>query len=651
MIVATAGHVDHGKTTLVRALTGVDTDRLEEERRRGLTIEPGFAYVDLDGERWGFVDVPGHHRFVANMLTGAAGVDAALLVVAADDGVMPQTREHLAILELLGIERLAVAVSKCDLVPDARLAEVETELAEVLGAFPGAVCIPVSAPTGQGLEALREALRRLAGSRPRDPEAPLRFAVDRAFTVRGAGVVVTGFVHSGRVAVGDVLELLPGHREVRVRGLRAQDREAEAGQAGERLALNLAGAELDAIPRGAWLATPDAVPVAGRVDARLRCLPGVDARSGMEVYVHHGTGRTLGRLTHLDGPAATPRVHLSLREPVAALHGDRFVLRDAAAAHTLAGGMILDHAPPPRGRARPERLAELDALEVGDRAAMLRALHARHPLELDAGRWARLLGTTPEALASLLPEALAERGPGGQVLLRDATVFGALVDDLVAALERFHAGNPQLAGMGPDELRAVVQPRPTRDVLRAALTRALEDGRLERSATRYRVPGHRAALKGADAERWRRIRPRLADPVVQPPVVHDLARDLDLVPAELEALLVRVHHTGEAVRIADNRFLLPEGLAILAHAAAASAEAAPDGLFAARDFKQVAGIGRNLAIDVLEYFDRRGLTRRRGDARFLVGSADALFGPAPPSLDDASAAPAGEGTANLPGKG
>ncbi len=630
MIIATAGHVDHGKTTLVRALTGVETDRLEEERRRGLTIEPGFAYVDVDGERWGFVDVPGHHRFVANMLTGAVGVDAALLVVAADDGVMPQTREHLAILELLGIERLAVAVSKADLVPEERLAAVDQELSEVLGAFPGAARIPVSAPTGHGLDALRDTLRALADARrARATEAPLRFAVDRAFSVRGAGVVVTGFVHGGRVAVGDTLELLPEGRTLRVRGLRAQDREADQGRAGERLALNLAGVELDAIGRGAWLATPGAVPAVTRIDARLQCLPGVTLRSGTEVYVHHGTARTLGRLMLLDGAEATPRVHLSLRAPVAALHGDRFVLRDAAAAHTLAGGRVLDHAPPPRGRARPERLAELDALEAGDRAAMLRALHALHPLDLDATRWAKLLGTDPSALAALLPDAIAEQADGGRVLLREAAAFGALVEDLVSALERFHAGNPQLAGMGPDELRAVLKPKPTRAVLQAALARALEEGRLERSATRYRVRGHRSALKGEDAERWRRIRPHLADPLVQPPVVHDLARTLDLPPAELEALLVRVHHTGEAVRVADNRFLLPAGVATLAHAATACAAAAPEGLFAAREFKQVAGIGRNLAIDVLEFFDRSGLTRRRDDARMIVGDAEALFGPLP----------------------
>ena len=642
MIVATAGHVDHGKTTLVRALTGVETDRLAEERRRGLTIEPGFAYLDVDEDRWGFVDVPGHHRFVANMLTGAAGVDAALLVVAADDGPIPQTREHLAILSLLGIERMVVAISKCDAVDADRTAAVRSELTALLDehGFSDATCLPVSAPTGVGLDALRAALGAIAAERPtRDADGPLRFAVDRAFTVRGAGVVVTGFVHGGRIALGDACTLLPTGREVRVRGLRAQDRDASLAGPGERLALNLAGIDLADVPRGAWLTTPGTVDAVHRFDARLLALPDVELRSGTEVHVHHGTARTLGRITVLDGSPDAPRVHLSVREPLALLHGDRFVVRDAAAARTLAGGRVLDHAPPPRGRSRPDRLAELDALEAPDRPAAIRALHALHPLALDAGRWARLFGTTPTALAEALPDALADTG-AGTLMLREVGAFGALVDDLVNALERFHAGNPQLAGMGPDELRAVLTPRPARAVLEAALAHALDSGRIERSATRYRLPAHRAALKGADAERWKRIRPRLAEPLAQPPVIHDLARLVDETPEAVGALLARVHHTGEAVRVADNRFLLPEGVALLAHAAARCAARAPDGFFEAREFKAEAGIGRNLAIDVLEFFDRSGLTRRRGNARMLVGSAEALFGPPPdaPAEDDRSRA-------------
>ena len=634
MIFATAGHVDHGKTSLVRALTGVETDRLEEERRRGLTIEPGFAYVDVDGDRWGFVDVPGHHRFVSNMLTGAAGVDAALLVVAADDGVMPQTLEHLSILSLLGIERMVVAISKADLVDADRLERVDASLAETLDAlgFGDAQRIPVSAPRGDGISALRAALGEIAATRrERDDSAVARFAVDRAFSVKGAGLVVTGFIHSGSIRVGDALELLPRGVEVRVRGLRAQDREAAMGRAGERLALNLAGAAASDVDRGSWLARPDAVPLVHRFDARLRCLPDVTMKSGTEVFVHCGTARSLGRITILDGSADGPRVHVSVREPTAVLHGDRFVIRDAGAAHTLAGGTVLDHRPPPRGRTRPERLAELDALELPTVSDMLARLHEQHPLATDGTRWARLLGLAPDDVAAALPDALTDRSAEGSLILRERTRFEELVDALCSALDRFHAGNPQLAGMGPDELRAVISPRPSQTVVEAALARALQDGRIERTATRFRSKGHRSALKGEDAQRWARVRPKLTETPMQPPVVHDLARELGEAPAELEALLVRVHHTGEAIRVADNRFLIPEGLAALAHIAEACAREEEDGRFEARGFKQRAGIGRNLAIDVLEFFDRNGLTRRLQDRRMIVGSAEALYGP-PPKL-------------------
>ena len=637
MIFATAGHVDHGKTSLVRALTGVETDRLEEERRRGLTIEPGFAYVDIGDERWGFVDVPGHHRFVANMLTGAAGVDAALLVVAADDGIMPQTLEHLSILSLLGVERMVVAISKADLVEPERLEHVDASLAETLEAlgFEDAPRVPVSAPRGDGIDALRAALGDIAATRStRDEAAVPRFAVDRAFSVKGAGLVVTGFIHSGSIHVGDTLELLPRGLEVRVRGLRAQDQEAELGRAGERLALNLAGATASDVDRGSWCVRPGAVPVVHRFDARLHCLPDVTLKSGSEVFVHCGTARSLGRVTLLDGPMDAPRVHVSLREPTALLHGDRFVLRDASAAHTLAGGRILDHRPPPRGRTRPERLAELDALELPSNQAVLARLHAQHPLAMDGARWARLLGLPPEDVVAALPDALTDRSTDGGLILRDRTRFEELVDALCSALERFHSGNPQLAGMGPDELRAVISPRPTQAVLKAALARALQDGRIERTATRFRSRGHRSALKGEDAQRWARVRPKLAETPMQPPVVHDLARTLGDAPGDLQALLIRVHHTGEVVRVADNRFLIPEGLAALAHIAEACAGEAEGGRFEARMFKQRAGIGRNLAIDVLEYFDRNGLTRRQQDCRIIVGSAEALYGPEPTLSDE-----------------
>jgi selenocysteine-specific elongation factor len=626
VIVATAGHVDHGKTTLVRALTGVDTDRLDEERRRGLTIDLGFAYVDDGDERWGFVDVPGHHRFVGNMLAGVAGVDAALLVVAADDGPMPQTREHLDILDLLGVDRALVALTKADLVDADRLAEVRATVSDLLAPTPlaEAPVLPVAAPDGRGLDALRAALRTLGRDRRIRPGSRARFAVDRAFTVRGVGLVVTGCVHAGRIAVGDELVLQPSGASVRVRGLRARDRRAEAGAAGDRLALDLVGVDADAVGRGDWLVAPGLGACVQRFDARVRCLGDARLRSGLEVHVHHGARRTLGRVTLLDGDDARPRVHVSTRDPLPLCLGDRFVLRDAAASTTLGGGTVLDADPPRRGRARPERLAVLDALEADDVDARVRGLLAARPFGLDLEHLARRTNTETETLRAAVPDALV--APGGGCIVRDAAHWTALGDRIVESLERFHAGHPQLAGMGVDELRRVLETRPAPGVLDAALRDLVREGWIARTATRYHRPGHRARLADDDDRRWARIRPRLDDPPVRPPVIHDLAREIDAAPEDVAALLARVHHTGGVLRVADNRYMLPEGILELARAVEAVAAAQDGGRFDVRAYRDATGIGRNLAIDVLEFFDRSGLTRRRGDTRAVVGDAEGLFG-------------------------
>lgn len=635
MIIATAGHVDHGKTSLVRALTGVDTDRLEEERRRGLTIELGFAYTDVDADRWGFVDVPGHHRFVGNMLSGVAAVDAALLVVAADDGPMPQTLEHLAILDLLQVHGGVVAISKADLVPPERLAEVDAELEALLAptTLAGAPRVPVSSATGSGLDVLRAALAACECAQ-RSSGDGTRFAVDRAFTVRGVGLVVTGTVHAGSVRVGDELGILPAGATARVRGLRALDRAADVGTPGERLAINLAGVDAAAVQRGDWLLAPHIAGASARFDARLRCLPDARIRNGMEVHVHHGAGHTLGRVTLIDGPDASPRIHLSVRQPLPVFHGDRFVLRDAAASATLAGGRVLDAAPPRRGRTTAARRAELNVLEQDDPARIVAALVPLRPGGVDPDQLARMLNHSPEALLEAAADTVLDAG--SRRLLHDRSTFEALADRVRDALGRFHAGHPQLAGMGIDELRTVLDPRPDPALLDAVLRALLRDGVLARSATRYRLPGHEAALVDADRADWSRIRPLLAEQPLQPPVVHDLARATGRDPAALGALLARVHHTGGVVRVADNRFLLPEAVAELAAAVERTAAAAPDGLFDARSYRDAAGIGRNLAIDVLEFFDRAGLTRRRGDVRLLTGDATALFGRAGDAAPDRS---------------
>ena len=625
MIIATAGHVDHGKTTLVRALTGVDTDRLEEEQRRGLTIDLGFAYSDWLGQRWGFIDVPGHHRFIGNMLAGVAAIDVALLVVAADEGPMPQTREHLQILDLLGVEAAVVALTRSDLADDRTLARSRDAITELLAStcLAQAPIVVVCAPEGTGIDTLRQALSALSPRPSIRTESGFRLAIDRAFTVSGAGLVVTGTAHAGRVKPEDTLVVLPDNEAVRAKSVRALDRISSQGVAGERLALNLSGVHHSRVKRGQWLVAPELAHPQTRFDARLRLLPGVALRSGQDLHVHHGASHVMGRIVHIDGGHEAPRAHVIVREPLGVLHGDRFILRDGSGSHTLAGGRVLDPEPPRRGRSHPARLAELDALEAGEHAAIARAALVCRPLALDVAALAWKLNANPDDLIAALPGTAVDRSGG--VTLRDAAAWRALADRIVDALTRFHAGQPQLAGMGFDEVLAVLEPRPAPSVLRAALRDLIRDARLARTATRFHLPDHRPRLDPADARRWQDLRPHLAEQPRQPPVVHDLARKLDLDPDDLTTLLGRIVHTGGLVRVARNRFLLPEAVTELA-ALTTTVAAANEGSFDARSFRDAAGIGRNLTIDLLEYFDRIGLTRRSGDLRRVVADPTDIFG-------------------------
>ncbi|MBN8443835.1 MAG: selenocysteine-specific translation elongation factor, partial [Thauera sp.] len=356
MLIGTAGHIDHGKTTLVRALTGIDTDRLPEEKQRGITIELGYAYAPLaDGQVLAFIDVPGHERFVPTMLMGAAGIDYALLVVAADDGVMPQTREHLAILHLLGVSRGAVALTKCDRVPQARVDEVRAEVAHLLAPtrLAGSPVFAVSAVSGEGIAALRAHLEAVAAAEAAvAPAGGLRLVVDRRFAIAGAGTIVTGTVHAGSVRVGDrVLLARPDgfSRELRVRGLHVNNRKAEVGERGSRCAVNLAGIDHADVERGDWLIAPLLARPTDRLDLRLHLLPGAVRKLGQwqGVTLHHAGGHAMARLALLDdaleagglAPGASGLVQAVLDRPVFACHGDRIVIRDAAGRETLGGGM------------------------------------------------------------------------------------------------------------------------------------------------------------------------------------------------------------------------------------------------------------------------------------------------------------------------
>ena len=640
MLIATAGHVDHGKTVLVKALTGVDTDRLPEEKARGLSIDLGFAYhTRPDGAVLGFVDVPGHERFIRNMLAGVAAIDHALLIVAADDGPMPQTREHLAILDLLGVNGGAVVVTKIDLVDDPQAAAVAgrvEKLVEGTG-LEGAPVFPVSAVSGEGMKALREHLTELAAERRTArvrTGARFRLAVDRCFTVRGAGVVVTGAVFSGEVAVGDRLVLAPAGTGVRVRRIHAQSRPAARGTLGERCAINLAGAELGRtdIRRGDWL-TGEPAPVAShRFDAELRVLASEERPLAhwTPVHVHAGAASLTGRVAVLAGRTVAPGSHglvqVVVDQPFVGVRGDRFILRDQSARRTIAGGAVLDPAGAVRGRARPERIAALRAVAAREPDRALAALLATSVNGVDLDHFADAWNLRP-----VEAEALYERiGVEPVALPRGRTAgfargdWSNLLEGLLAAARRVHEEAPEQAGAESAELASGTGR--SREVAAAAVGALVRDGRLVREGRYLRAPDHEPRLSPRDAALWSKVSLHLGEDAVKPPVLTELAGTLGVDRSLLALFLGRSAGRGLLVKVAPNRFFHPGAVRRLAEVAERLAAAADDGRFDARAFRDTSGIGRNLTIQVLEYFDGAGLTRRIGDARIVVRRAEDLFG-------------------------
>jgi len=630
MIIATAGHIDHGKTALVGALTGIDTDRLADEKRRGMSIDLGFAYQDAGPAGvLGFVDVPGHERFVRNMVAGVTGVDFALLVVAADDGVMPQTREHLDIVDLLGIDRGAVALSKCDLADTARIEAATAEIRAIVAGtgLDGAPLFAVSSRTGAGIAALGAHLARAAQEAETQPRrGRFRLAIDRAFTLAGVGVVVTGAVAAGSVAPGDRLVLSPSGRPVRVRGLRAQDREVGEAHAGERAAINIAGRGLDAasIRRGDWLVAPQAHAPTSRLDARLRPAAGA-ARvlaHWTPVHVHLGTEDVPARVAVLDGhsvaPGATGLVRLVLDRPVGALAGDRFILRDQSARHTLAGGHVIDPFPPRRGRARPQRIAVLGALDRDDDGAALTGALALSPAGIDVAGFARARNLTARQADELVTAAAAVSA-GGAIIAPEH--FAALKAHVVAALDAFHTARPERLGPDLATLTRLIAGRVGARLAGGLIARAVDElageGLVETKGPLVAAGGHAPRLGRRDAELWQRIAPLLGGGPA-PPVVHEMARAIGGDAGAVANALRRAEAMGLAVRVARNRYALPETVDGLA---AIACRLARDGRLTAARFRTEAGIGRNFAIEMLEHFDRAGMTQREGEGRRLVGPA------------------------------
>ncbi|HJV79562.1 selenocysteine-specific translation elongation factor [Noviherbaspirillum sp.] len=631
MIVATAGHVDHGKTTLVGALTGVDTDRLKEEKERGMSIDLGFAYADFGhGQRIGFVDVPGHERFLRNMLAGVAAIDFALLVVAADDGPMPQTVEHLAILQLLGMQCGAIALTKIDRVSAERVHAAQAEVRSLLAGsgLEAAPIFPMATTSGEGVQALREHLRDSARALAAKPaRGHFRLVVDRSFILSGAGLVVAGPVLAGSVKVGDQLIVSPQGIPVRVRGIHAQNLPADAARAGERCALNIAGSELrhEMVGRGNWLVASALHAPSDRIDVCVKVLAS-EARAlahWRPVHVHIGAAVANARVAVLGERAIAPGqsgfAQLVLDAPVAALHGDRFVLRDQSAQRTIAGGEVVDPFGPSRGRAKSARLTQLAAMRIPQAAHALNALLDAQPEGVDLERFAlarNLVADEVEALWTALGIHVVNARHGR--LGFSPARWRSLQAQVLAALEDWHGRQPESLGPSEAQLEAAVGVPARSLLLSAVLAELIGQHKLRRAGLCVSLAQHVARLSEGDAALLAKVSTLLEANGLRPPIVGELARMLEMEQAVLLAFLERAAALGHLLRVAKNRFFLPATMETLAEAARQLAGASEQGSFDAAGYRDRTGIGRNLTIEVLEFLDRIRVTRFAGGRRRLA---------------------------------
>jgi selenocysteine-specific elongation factor len=636
LVVGTAGHIDHGKSTLVHALTGIDPDRLKEEKVRGITIDLGFAHWQRDDLNVAFVDVPGHERFIKNMLAGVGGIDAVLLVVAADEGVMPQTREHLDICRLLAVPRGVIAITKADLVDSEMLDLVQLDVAELVAetALSNAPVIPVSATTGAGIDALKDALASLATAIPvRDPEGAARLPVDRVFSMRGFGTVATGTLTDGRLAVDDALEIMPGGRGVKVRGVQVHGARRQLAAAGERVAVNLAGVEVADIVRGQTLVTPGTLQATSVIDVVITVLPSASSlRHGARVRFHHGTAEILARVSTIGPPvdgaaptiaAARPGVaRLRLESPAAVTRGDRFVLRSYSPPVTIAGGRVLDPAPRRAGvragatRDRLQRLvAPLDS-GAGDEEALRIFVEDVGAAGLTAKELAARAGAQSSAgrLAMERLQARADVWRIGERLL-SAKWRATLADAVTAALAAHHDAQPLSDGVPREEVRERVLAGAHPEVATAVLDLLVAEGRI-RGRERLALEGRGVTLTAEETAAQSVLATAYGEAGLTPPDGDTLAARTGLSPAMVARMTQLLIRQQVLVRI-DTFVFHREALARLKADVVALKETGPAHVDVAR-FKDRYGLTRKYAIPLLEYLDRERVTRRVGDSRVVL---------------------------------
>jgi selenocysteine-specific elongation factor len=629
VIVGTAGHIDHGKSSLVEALTGTHPDRLEEEKRRGITIDIGFAFLELGDVRLGFVDVPGHERFVRNMLAGVGGIDLVLLVIAADESIKPQTHEHYEICRLLEIRRGLVALTKSDLVDSDTLELVRLETEDfVRGSFlEGAPIVPVSSKTGLGLERLREELRRSAEEvQPKDPTRYFRLPIDRAFAMKGFGTVVTGTLVSGSVGPEDEVELFPERRRIRVRGVHSGGRPVEQATAGQRTAVNLAGVELEQIRRGMVLAAPGLLEPTERLDARITLLASArPLKNHSRAHFHQGTAEAIAEVILLDREQLAPGqacfAQLRLDEPLLVLPGDRFILRQFSPVVTIGGGVVLDALAPQHRRRDAAVQPFLETLGRGNREETLAALASAHPSGLALAEIVARTGWMPAEVRN----AAAKLEPGRKlrIVSREPWVvaseerLGALVRAISKEVESFHRANPLAEGISKEELRVRVGDDARPELFRAALDERVAAGELAVAGDIVKRAGREIALQPEEARAREQMERAFETAGLTVPRVEEVLAKLPVDPKRAQRLLQMLVREQVLVKVAEDLVFHRSAIARLREMLAAYKKQRGERL-PIPAFKELTGITRKYAIPLLEYLDRERITRRVGDERMIL---------------------------------
>lgn len=634
LILGTAGHIDHGKSSLVRALTGTDPDRLAEEKRRGITIELGFAQLTLpSGRTLGVVDVPGHEKFVRHMVAGATGVDVALLVIAADDGIMPQTVEHIAVLQLLGVRTCVVALTKVDLVDEEWAEFISEEVAARLESTPfaGAPIVACSSRTGAGLDELRQAIEAAAkGAERTKGQGAARMPVDRVFTVKGFGTVVTGTLWSGRVSVDDAITILPSGTETRVRSIQMHGAAAQEALSGNRVAMSLANVSTDEVRPGDFVCAPTAARTSDRFDAEFTYLdPFAFARplkSGARVHVAHGTREVLGRILFMDGVEALSSgdkafAQIRLEEPLPLAYLDRFIVRSYSPVHVIGGGTVLSASPRRRTNLKPEEHAMLTALDAGDVGAAVGAHLELAKLPEPAAEIARACGLED----SLVTATLKDMTDSARIACvgERPTLFArpSLLQKLIASLERtllnFHTANPQATGLSKDALRQKAVPTASAACFDALLNEAVKRGAVMRTSGEVSHPKASAGARKAEREAADALATALHMAQDAPPALSDLAQKMKLDEGLARKAMALLVSEGRVARLDANRYYDAE--VMQRYIEAVRSHLIENGPSPAADLKEAMGLSRKYAMPLLEHFDAIGLTRREGDLRVLIG--------------------------------